>query len=229
MTSLALSPQLPLLFPSDHEARLDTFVWEAAQEALRVHCLAASSAAGFHWLWGRPGAGKTHLLQGIARARQDALYLPASRLLAYEPSCLQSLQQGRLLLIDDVDLLAQPAWEEPLFCLMQALLDGGGECWFSAALPPAKATFQLADLQSRLQLALVFEVQELGDEAKAAALVARAARRGIELRDEVLQFILARNTRSMHDLALLLDRLDHSALAEQRRVTVPFVKSVMGW
>jgi DnaA family protein len=75
----------------------------------------------------------------------------------------------------------------------------------------------------------VFEVQELGDEAKAAALVARAARRGIELRDEVLQFILARNTRSMHDLALLLDRLDHSALAEQRRVTVPFVKSVMGW
>ncbi|MES2603524.1 MAG: DnaA/Hda family protein, partial [Pseudomonadota bacterium] len=87
----------------------------------------------------------------------------------------------------------------------------------------------LPDLRSRLQLALIYEVHELSDAGKAAALVERAQQRGIELKEDVVNFIMARNQRNMHDLSAMLDRLDQQALAEQRRITIPFVKSCMHW
>src|SRR5690606_25454561 len=98
-----------------------------------------------------------------------------------------------------------------------------------ASKPPAQLPFGLKDLQSRMQLAVIHEVVELTDDDKAGVLVARARERGIELKDDVVLYILARNQRNMHDLMAVLDKLDAQALAEQRRITIPFVKSCMQW
>jgi len=55
----------------------------------------------------------------------------------------------------------------------------------------------------------------------------RSRWRGLELPDEVGQFLLRRTSRSSAALFSLLDRLDQAALTAQRRLTVPFVKSVL--
>jgi DnaA family protein len=87
----------------------------------------------------------------------------------------------------------------------------------------------LADLRSRLQLCVSFEIVENDDAAKATIMRARAEQRGIELKDEVMQYIMLRNSRNLHDLMAILDKLDTLSLAEQRRVTIPFVREIMHW
>jgi len=51
----------------------------------------------------------------------------------------------------------------------------------------------------------------------------------LELTDEVAQYILHRAPRDMKELFLTLKRLDHVSLAEQRRLTIPFVKQVLNY
>jgi DnaA family protein len=105
----------------------------------------------------------------------------------------------------------------------------GGRLCFAATDVLALLPLQLADLRSRLQLCVSYEVVENADAAKALIMRLRAEQRGIELKDEVMQYIMLRNSRNLHDLMAVLDKLDTLSLAEQRRVTIPFVKEIMSW
>jgi DnaA family protein len=70
----------------------------------------------------------------------------------------------------------------------------------------------------------VFPLGRLTDEECLAALQGHAAARGLELRPEVGRYLLRHYSRSMHGLIQALDELDAAALAERRRLTIPFVK-----
>jgi DnaA family protein len=69
----------------------------------------------------------------------------------------------------------------------------------------------------------------LDDEQLLAALQLRAKQRGLILHDEVGVFLIRRCVRSMPDLYDLLDQLDRASLAEQRRLTIPFIKKVLNF
>ena len=60
-----------------------------------------------------------------------------------------------------------------------------------------------------------------------AALAYRARGRGLELPVETAQFLLRRFPRDLPTLFSLFDTLDLASLVEQRRLTIPFVKSVL--
>ena len=76
---------------------------------------------------------------------------------------------------------------------------------------------------------MVFQLRELAEEDKLHALQLRASRRGLQMPDEVAAFILNRGTRSMNALFELLERLDQASLQAQRKLTIPFLKEVLGW
>ena len=99
----------------------------------------------------------------------------------------------------------------------------------AAALPPRQAGFALADLRSRLQGGAIGALAEPDDEGKIAALVLRAHNRGITLEPGVARFVWQRSPRGMAALIAVLDRLDTASLGAGRRLSIPFVKSVMGW
>ncbi len=225
------SIQLPFHFAFDSEARFSSFCCEDPNAPLLHHLQQSPVNSGhFTWLKGNSGCGKTHLLQAFCLANPDAIYLPLQKLLSYEPLSLGSLQHSSLLVLDDLELLAgKREWEEQLFIVCQQLLVSGGRMLCASLFPPAQVPFALADLQSRLQLALVYEVHELSDAGKASVLTERARHRGIELKEEVVSFILARNQRNLHDLMAVLDQLDRQALAEQRKITIPFIKACLHW
>ena len=65
------------------------------------------------------------------------------------------------------------------------------------------------------------------DEQRMVALQLHAGDRGIDLSPEVASYILHRYSRDMRELMRLLQRLDRIALAAQRRLTVPFVRTVV--
>jgi DnaA family protein len=60
------------------------------------------------------------------------------------------------------------------------------------------------------------------------ALRLRAGQRGLDLPDETASFLLNRTRRDMASLYRLLDELDKEALIARRRLTIPFVREVLG-
>jgi DnaA family protein len=182
------------------------------------------------FLHGVRGSGKTHLLQALCQHSEHGVYLPLAQLLPYGPATLDDLEQLDLLVLDDVQVIAgNPEWEHKLFELFNAVHAGQGHLCLAADEAPGRLPLQLADLRSRLQLCVPFEVQELDDQHKTEVLRLNAEQRGMELRDDAAQFILLHSSRNLHDLMALLDRLDRLSLAQQRRITIPFMKACLGW
>ncbi len=186
------------------------------------------------YLWGGSGVGRSHLLQAACLRMEQlgllAVYLPLMELVEHGPSILDNLEQCELVCLDDVQALAGRAdWEEAVFHLFNRLRDSGRRLLLAANAAPRELPVQLPDLQSRLSLALVFQLQELAEEDKLRALQLRASRRGLQLSDEVGRFILTRGARSMSGLFDLLERLDQASLQAQRKLTIPFLKEVLDW
>lgn len=194
----------------------------------------AGWAESLIYLWGGAGVGRTHLLQAAClrfeQLGEPAVYLPLAELVAHGPNMLDNLEQFELVCLDDLDAVAGLSdWEEALFHLFNRLRDSGRRLLLAASRSPRELPVKLADLQSRLTLALVFQLQSLSDEDKLRALQLRASRRGLHLSDEVGRFILTRGERSMSALFELLERLDQASLQAQRKLTIPFLKEILGW
>ena len=120
-------------------------------------------------------------------------------------------------------------WEQSLFHLFNRLQDHQVRLIVSANSAVRELNIALADLRSRLSWGAVFQLKHLTAAQRTAAIQLRAEHRGLELNDEVMQFIYHRGQRDMEALLAVLDTLDHASLKQQRRLTVPFVKDVMGW
>ena len=186
------------------------------------------------YLWGGEGVGRSHLLQAAClrfeQRGEAAVYLPLGEVADYGPELLDGLDQSELVCLDDLEAVAGRAeWEEALFHLFNRLRDSGRRLLLAASVSPRELSVQLPDLQSRLTLALIFQLHALSDEDKLRALQLRASRRGLHLTDEVGRFILTRGERSMSALFELLERLDQASLQAQRKLTIPFLKETLGW
>lgn len=226
--------QMALQVSLDDSATFENFfVSQANHQA--VAYLSGDAGTGlefFTYLWGNADAGASHLLQAVchaADARGEAcFYLPLAQAADYSPDVLDGLECFPLVCLDDLDVIAgQNAWERTLFTLFNRLRDSGSRLLVAAHCSPRELPVQLPDLLSRLQSGLVFSLQVPGDEEKRKALQLRARQRGIELSEEVLNYVLQRNERSMRALFSLLERLDQFSLQTQRRITVPLVRELM--
>lgn len=186
------------------------------------------------YLWGQQGVGCSHLLQAACLqfelTGRSAIYLPLAELVHYTPEIVENLEQYDLVCLDDLQCIAgKKQWEEALFHLFNRLRDSGKQLLLAADAPPRGLSIQLADLQSRLSLALVFQLHILSDEDKLNALQLRASKRGVQLSDDVATFILSRGSRDMAALFELLDKLDKASLQAKHKLTIPFVKQVLNW
>jgi DnaA family protein len=76
---------------------------------------------------------------------------------------------------------------------------------------------------------VIYQLHELADEEKLSALSGRAQERGLDMPDEVLQYIYNRHARDLQSLLDVITVLDKLSLAEKRKLTLPFVRKVMGW
>ncbi len=223
--------QLPLNIRLDQEASLDDYLVGKNQILLEyLHQLNAGSRGELLFLWGEQGCGKSHLLQATINQTDigSAMYLPLSEP-GLEPQMLCGLEQFHWLVIDDIQSIAgQHHWEEALFHLYNKVKDQGSNLIIAAGEPPAELAVELQDLRSRLMAMIIFKIQPLSDNDKQVLLQQKAAAKGLSLADEVAQFMLSRSSRDLRCLMDSLDKLDKASLIEQRKITVPFVKNVLG-
>ena len=187
----------------------------------------------FVYLWGAPGAGLTHLLQASCHYAQtlgrSVQYLPLRDMVGYAPGeIFAGLEALDLVCLDCLASIAGRAdWELAIFNLYNNLREAGGKLLVAAEHGPQELAVDLPDLRSRLQWGVTYQVRNLSDDDKQQALQLRARARGLDLNDEVAQFIIQRLSRDTNELFWQLQRLDHASLAEQRKLTIPFVKKVL--
>lgn len=230
-----LHPQLTLKLTGVPDFDFESFHPAGNGQLLhRLQQVASGRDRAWLFLCGGSGSGKSHLLQATCLAAQQAgracLFLAGRELLPLRPAVLQELQGLELLCIDDLDaLLGQRDWEEALFHLYNRLRDAGAGLVVAATQPPRRLETGLEDLRSRLAALELYAVQPLGDEDKRTLLQRAAQSRGFALPDEVAGYILQRSSRDMLSLQKVLNRLDQQSLTEQRLITLPFVRKVMGW
>ena len=225
MSQLALPLKL-----QDH-AVFESFL-PAGNEALvafLTDAVATASGPG-GWIWGAGSTGKTHLLQAVCeRAADRGQFLPFVEFANAGPELLDGLASRRFVCLDDVDTVAgDDRWELALFELCNSIVEAGSVLICSASAPPRECGFALADLASRFSRLPAFHIHPLGDADRKSALQLRARHRGLDLPDDTASYLLTRSRRDMSSLYALLDRLDTAALKAQRRLTIPFVKEVVG-
>jgi len=226
-------PQLALDFRWDEAADMAAYVPGANGEpvaAIRRAVVEPSQSIHLH---GARGTGKSHLLQaacGLATdAATTAVYLPIDQMRDWSAEVLDGLENIRVVAVDDVDVIAgQQRWEEALFHLFNRLRDTGGVMLTAASAPPHEIGLSLPDLASRLQWGLVYRLRPLDDEGRAEALRRRATRRGLALPPESARYLLSRYPRDTRALLALLEELDVASLQAGRRLTVPFIREVLG-
>jgi DnaA-homolog protein len=193
----------------------------------------AGRGEAFIYLWGAPGCGLTHLLQAACHQAQEmgmsVQYLPLRDLVGYAPEELFiGLEELDLICLDCLPTIAGRAdWELAIFNLYNRLRERGRRLLVAAEHNPRELAISLEDLRSRLQWGITYQVHNLSDDEKQQALQLRARARGLELNDEVAQYIIQRLPRDTNELFWQLQRLDHASLAEQRKLTIPFVKKVL--
>lgn len=187
------------------------------------------------FIYGPPASGRSHLLQAAchhADQRQlSSVYLPLAELGTYSPEALfEGMENLSLVCLDDIQtVLGNEQWERALFNLFNALRDRDGRLLISADAPVRQLDITLPDLRSRLSWGAVFQIVGLAEEQRRDVITERARQRGLELSDEVLNFILYRCERDTESLLETLDQLDRASLREKRRLTIPFVKATLGW
>jgi DnaA family protein len=227
-----MTNQLPLTLRWPAQQRFETFVAGDNGAALALVRDVAHGAADGAFLAGAGGSGKSHLLlAACAEAsahRRHAQYLSLATMGGERAAGIRALGGGDLLALDDVQAIAGDAGaEHALFDLYNRCKMENCTLLFAATAPPAQIGISLPDLVSRLSSCTQAVLRPLDDAARRTAVRRRAHARGLELGEPVLDWLFAHAPRDLGSLTELVERVDRAALAAQRRVTIPFLRSLL--
>lgn len=225
-----MTVQLPLGIALKPAVDFDSFILGCNGEAV---ARLRNEQDPFLYLWGSSGCGKSHLLQAVCSA-QDALdrrcaYVPLAQIDTLQPAILEGLEGLDLVCVDDLEHLAgRDAWELTLFNLFNLLQERKARLLVTARLPPAQLPIRLPDLASRLTWGPCYHLSGLDDGGRMELLIRHTRQRGLSMSSDTAGYLLQRTPRDTHSLIRLVERLDRASLAAQRRLTIPFVREVLG-
>lgn len=227
-----MNAQLPLTLRFPPDQRFECFL-QRPEACDAVRARVSGERSDWLYLSGPAGSGKTHLLLAACAEAQQlgrrATYLPLLPLAGRLSAALEGHDGVDLVCLDGLDAIAGNRDDEvALFHAHNRLRSAGTMVLYAASNPPATLGLGLADLQSRLGQCTRLLLEALDDDGRRAVLQQRAARRGLELDEAVLDYLFRRVGRDLASLSALLDKMDRESLAAQRRVTVPFLRQLLG-
>lgn len=228
-----IHPQLPLSLGLKESTLFANFLSADNAEAVAYLTGPAAAQAPCVYLWGPPGCGKTHLLQAVCHATgqrgEAAFYLPLRSADRFPLEALSGLETMAAVCIDDLDAVAdQTHWQQALLALFERVKPSDHLLVLTGAQAPAELGVDPA-LSSRLAWGLSVALKPLTDRQKRAALQLRAERRGLRLADDAAKLLVKRTGGDMAVLFDAFERLDKASLAAKRRLTLGFIRQVLGW
>jgi chromosomal replication initiation ATPase DnaA len=213
-TQYALPLSFPVVFDDGNfylsDCNRDAYQWVTNWPNWPAHALV---------LYGAAGSGKTHLGHIWARqSKASALSLPGVTL---KPDTMRGNW-----LVEGIDKWKD---ERSLFHLLNYSKENKTFLLLTSAVAPAQLPFTLPDLTSRLLALPSAGIAEPDDDALAAVMRKQFADRQLKVSDEAVAFLLPRMERSFARVGELVATLDSEALQQQRELTVPFLKKLLGY
>jgi DnaA family protein len=176
------------------------------------------------YLCGPSGCGKSHLLRALGghlRAAGERVgWFDAGTALPWTLD-----REPALTVLDDCDGYDADR-QQAAFALFADASSRGALVAAAGRAAPAELALR-EDLRTRLGWGHVITLAPLGDADLAAALADEAERRGLVLRQDVTDYLLARHARDAKSLFALLDRIDEFALQHQRAPTIPMLRQML--
>lgn len=233
-TTVRAGAQLPFDFHRDQSAVFHSYFAGDNGEVLgALRHLSALESPQSVYLWGPPGTGKSHLLQAMCHAASASSGTPVSYLslreaMKHGPEICDGLESCAMVCVDDLEAIAgNESWEGALFALYNRLRDARRTLVASGTAAPRASPIVLADLRSRLEWGLVYQLHPLSEADKRNLLLERGHQRGLTLDPGVVDYILRRHPRDVGSLCAFMEQLDRASLSAHRQVTIPFVRTLL--
>ena len=195
------------------------------------------------FLYGGVGLGKTHLMHAIGhRAKQvnprrRVLYLSAEKFMYQFVRALRSkdtmgfkemFRSVDLLMVDDVQFISgKDSTQEEFFHTFNSLVDRGSSIVISADRSPSDLSGLEERIRSRLGWGLVADIHPTTFELRLGILQAKAEKLGVDVRQDVLDFLATRITSNVRELEGALNRIVHQAMLVNQDVTIAVAQDVL--
>jgi len=196
------------------------------------------------FLHGSVGLGKTHLMQAIAhRIRRNNPNVRIAFLSCEEfiNHFVGSLQQGSIshfrdryrkvdvLIVDDIQMLSnKQRTQEEFFHTFNALRAAQKQIVLSSDAPPGEIPDLQERLVSRFKWGLVAEIETPCFETRVAILRRKADRIGIELPDDIANFIAEHVDRNVRELEGTLTHLHALSQLNRLPISLPLARQALG-
>lgn len=181
---------------------------------------------------GPTSSGKTHILKAINEAlkeqKQTVISLSMRELIDVTPNILDGMEQLDTIIIDDIDAVANhPAWQEALFHCYNRSQDKKCKWIVSAKEAPSHLSMTLKDLQSRLSHGITWALKPMDDTTKSKLLQFRAHKLGLQLSDQIADYLIHHYSRDLQTQINNLEKLEKASLSSLRKITIPFIKQTL--
>jgi chromosomal replication initiator protein len=237
-----------LCAPIDPRYTFDSFVVGKSNELAHAAARRVASSEGVQFnplfLYGGVGLGKTHLMHALAweiRSRnpnRNVLYLSAEKFM-YEfvralrfKDTMAFKEQFRsvdVLMVDDVQFIAnKDATQEEFFHTFNALVDHNRQVIISADRSPSDLEGIEERIRSRLGWGLVADIHATDYELRLGILQSKLEQmQGVEVHDDVLEFLAKRITSNVRELEGALNRVSAHASLMGTPVTLDVTREVL--
>ena len=153
----------------------------------------------FIYLWGEEGSGKSHIAEAI--------------------------NKNNISIIEDIDQ-ANEIEQIKIFNLYNEHKSSKRKLLVTGNNNPKKMMLR-DDLSSRLSWGLVYKLNLLQDKEKKLALNQYSKDKGINLKKEIIEYLLRHFKRDLPSLLATIDALDRWSLKTKRPITIPLLKDMI--
>lgn len=175
------------------------------------------------FIYGDSGLGKTHLLYAIAhqvmRKDKDAkiVYIKGDDFTVElvnairegkNPEFREKYRQASLLLVDDIQFIAgKQQTQEEFFHTFNALYEAGKQIVLTSDRPPREMTLLQDRLRGRFEWGLMVDVTPPDFETRIAIIKTKAALLGVQLPDEITDYIAENVTTNVRQIEGTLNKI----------------------
>ena len=230
--------------------RFDTFIVGSNNMFAHSACLAVSESPGNTYnplfLYGGAGLGKTHLMHSIGHfileqnPNMRVLYVTSEQ---FTNEVIESIRSGNsssmaslrhkyrtvdVLLIDDIQfIIGKESTQEEFFHTFNELHQAGKQIVLSSDRPPKEMETLDERFRSRFEWGLIADIQPPSYETRMAILRKNVENTGINVDDQVLEYIATNIKSNIRELEGAIKKIDAYARLNHVGITIDNAKDAL--